>query len=226
MLGGMSIPAEFLPDLVCWASMAGYTYVLCTAGWHAPWWHLRIGEDSNVFFAACIGALGLWLMRTGIAPGLDLHLLGATIFTLMFGWHFAVLGLSAVLLATTWNAAGGGMLAVGVNGLVTVVLPVAVSEYLRRIAERSLPANFFVYIFFSAFFAAGLSILAVGMLSSVVLWWSGAYQWAYVFDHYTVFFFLLGFPEAFLSGGLLSIFVVYRPQWVATFDDRRYLHQK
>jgi uncharacterized membrane protein len=29
-----------------------------------------------------------------------------------------------------------------------------------------------------------------------------------------------------LTGMLLTLAVVYRPQWVATFDDRRYLHRR
>ncbi len=34
---------------------------------------------------------------------------------------------------------------------------------------------------------------------------------------------LLGWGEAFLSGLLTAIFVVYVPRWMATFDDARYL---
>ena len=37
---------------------------------------------------------------------------------------------------------------------------------------------------------------------------------------------LFMFPEAFVTGMLITIFVVYRPDWVATFDDERYLRGK
>jgi uncharacterized membrane protein len=37
---------------------------------------------------------------------------------------------------------------------------------------------------------------------------------------------LLMFPEAFLSGGLITLMAVYLPHWVASFDDRRYLYRK
>ena len=37
---------------------------------------------------------------------------------------------------------------------------------------------------------------------------------------------LFMFPEAFVTGMLISIFVVYRPNWVTTFDDERYIKGK
>jgi uncharacterized membrane protein len=33
----------------------------------------------------------------------------------------------------------------------------------------------------------------------------------------------LGLGEAMLTGMLVTLAVVYRPQWVATFDDERYI---
>ncbi|WP_354684875.1 hypothetical protein [Cupriavidus necator] len=34
---------------------------------------------------------------------------------------------------------------------------------------------------------------------------------------------ILAFGEAFLTGMLVAVFVVYRPQWVVTFRDEEYL---
>mgnify|MGYP000449926610 CR=1 FL=1 len=36
----------------------------------------------------------------------------------------------------------------------------------------------------------------------------------------------LMYPEAFLTGAVISIFVIYKPHWISTFDDRRYLHRR
>jgi uncharacterized membrane protein len=33
----------------------------------------------------------------------------------------------------------------------------------------------------------------------------------------------MAWSEAFATGMLITLMVVYRPAWVATFDDRRYL---
>jgi len=37
------------------------------------------------------------------------------------------------------------------------------------------------------------------------------------------FLIYLAFGEGTLTGMILTLLVVYRPEWVATFDDRRYL---
>jgi uncharacterized membrane protein len=42
-------------------------------------------------------------------------------------------------------------------------------------------------------------------------------------DGFLPFGLLLAWGEAFLSGLLTAIFVVYEPRWMATFDDSRYL---
>jgi uncharacterized membrane protein len=36
----------------------------------------------------------------------------------------------------------------------------------------------------------------------------------------------MAWSEAFATGMLITVMVVYKPQWVATFDDRRYLLDK
>ncbi len=34
------------------------------------------------------------------------------------------------------------------------------------------------------------------------------------------------FPEAWISGAVIVVLIALRPQWVATFDDARYLRQR
>jgi uncharacterized membrane protein len=47
-----------------------------------------------------------------------------------------------------------------------------------------------------------------------------------VFGDYVPFLLNLSFAEATLTGMELTLLVVYRPAWVATFDDGRYLHRR
>jgi uncharacterized membrane protein len=54
----------------------------------------------------------------------------------------------------------------------------------------------------------------------------GAYEWDYLSSEYFPYFLLLGFSEAWLSGMMMTLFVVYRPQWVVSFDDSVYLAKK
>jgi uncharacterized membrane protein len=55
---------------------------------------------------------------------------------------------------------------------------------------------------------------------------AGTYPVAYLLDEYLPYFLLLGFSEGWLSGMVITLFVVYRPQWVASFEDARYLGRK
>jgi len=72
---------------------------------------------QHVFLGASVLLMFLWTIRGGLAPGLGVHLLGATVLTLMFGWRLALL---AMALALAGTAVYGlvGWTTLGVNGLV------------------------------------------------------------------------------------------------------------
>ena len=103
-------------------------------------------------------------------------------------------------------------------------------EWLRvryRVVLRLLPRHFFVYIFINGFFRdLALTVFGVGLAATLILVIAGAYEWDYLATEYLPYFLLLGFSEAWLSGMLITLFVIYRPNWVATFDDSSYLANK
>jgi uncharacterized membrane protein len=59
-----------------------------------------------------------------------------------------------------------------------------------------------------------------------VLWLAGVYSADKLFSDYFPYFALLGFAEAWLNGAAITLMVVYYPQWVGSFDDRRYLFKR
>lgn len=206
---------------------------LLMLGWAlrtAPW-RLLSGDARrpgliNVWMGALVVLVLMWSMKAGVKPGLDLHFLGATALTLMFGRQLAVIGLSIVLAAVTFNASLRGVHgweAFALNALVLAAFPVFVAHAILRMVERWLPANFFIYIFFAAFFGAGLTVVATGGLAGLLLWASGAYTADLLWSDYLPFYVLLGFAESWLNGAALTLMVVYYPRWVTSFDDRRYL---
>ena len=189
----------------------------------APWWHLRNPQDLNVLLLTILGVLFIWTQQAGLGNALTLHLLGATLLTLMFGPWFAVLALSLIMLALALFQ-DASLLALPWQILLLGVLPVSVSYAVFRLSDRRLPNNYFVYVFVCAFFGAALA-LAVSMGSSTLVHYlSGVYPPDYLVHNFLQYTLLLIFPEAFLTGMLMAIFVAFRPQWVSTFDDRRYLH--
>jgi uncharacterized membrane protein len=167
----------------------------------------------------------VWSADAGVTPGLSFHFLGATVLTLMFGWRLALLGLSAVLFALTLNG-DGGWSAFGLNGLMLAALPVAVSQLVYQQVDQRLPKHFFIYIFICAFLGAAAAMAATALASVVVLILSGVYSLERLSYEYLPFFPLIVFPEALLNGMIMTLLVALRPQWVCTFDDRRYLDNK
>jgi uncharacterized membrane protein len=160
-----------------------------------------------------------------VLPGLDLHLLGAMVATLLFGPQLAMAVLGIVL-AAVMLATGGDWPSLGLNWLLMVVWPVLVAEGVRRLVAWRLPRHFFVYVFVVAFFGSAATVMAQGLLASVVLSIAGVYSLEFLASDYLPYFLLLGFSEAWLSGAVITVMVIYRPDWVATFDDRLYLKNK
>ena len=206
----------FLPLLAAWLWCAKT----------APWKRLADSAQLNVWLGTVVLLVLVWSMKAGVKPGLNLHLLGATMFALMFGRQLAIVGLSVVLAGVTLNGelqGHEGWLAYGLNALVLAVFPVLLADAIRRGMERFMPANFIVYVFVAAFFGAAVVVVATGLLASAILWLAGVYPAALILHDYLPYYALLGFAEAWINGGAITVMVVYAPRWVGSFDDRRYL---
>ncbi|HKJ70552.1 MAG TPA: energy-coupling factor ABC transporter permease [Gammaproteobacteria bacterium] len=224
----MNFPDGLLPT--DWAIAAHFLLAPLLVGLFraTPWTHLRRRPDVlGVFLLFLGGVVFLWTARAGLPqnPGLNLHLLGATVLTLAFGWPLALLGMLLALLAVTGLGLSGWH-AFSLNALVMVVVPVAVAAVIHEVVHRKLPNHPFIYIFVSAFLGGALTMAGLALASSGVLLASGTYGFDELVREYLRYIPLLMFPEAFVSGGILAILVVYKPEWVATFDDETYIQGK
>lgn len=224
-IAAMNITQELLPTPWLWLSWAAYLTLLLAAIRQARWERLKDGELIHVYLGSCVALMVMWTVKAGIDPGLSFHYLGATLFTLMFGWELAFIGLSLALLGTTIGL-GGEWGAFCVNVLAKGALPVVFSHWLLRLVQDRLPPNVFVYIFINAFFGAALALLLGHFAVAGVLGAAGAYTGAYLVSEYLVFTPLMMFSEAWITGMLVAIFVGYRPNWLTTFEDSKYLHGK
>lgn len=190
----------------------------------ASWRMLASSANLNVLLGACVALLGLWLIKAGIKPGLNLHLLGATALTLMFRPWFAILALALVIGGMTIHT--GQYAAYPANVLLMAVLPVSVSWAIYHLVDGKLPNHFFIYIFLNCFFGGGVAMASVGLASTAFAALSGAYALPYLLDNYLPYYMLMAWAESFATGVIMTLLVVYRPEWVATFDDKRYLESK
>jgi uncharacterized membrane protein len=225
----MNFPDALFSDVWAFGAVPLLALVLFWCVRSAPWSRLFEGGQSHVWWASLVVLTLLWSLKAGVRPGLNLHLLGATALTLMFGRSLAILGLCAVLAAVTLNQSLSGSEAwqtYALNALLLAVFPVCLAEAWRRLVERLLPANFFIYVFVAAFLGAAIVILATGALTTLVMWLGDVYALSVLFEDYFPYFILLGFSEAWLNGAAITLMVVFVPHWVVSFDDRRYLLNK
>ena len=219
----MSLTIDLISGFWFWFAQVGYFVLLGVAFWFAPWSTLFSSRQlQHLFLGTTVGLMLLWQMRAGISPGLGIHFLGVTVLTLMFGWDLAILSASLALLGTTLLGREGWD-GFAVNGLCTVVIPALVSYGILRLVEAKLPANFFIYLFLCAFLGAGAATLCGGLSMSFLLWISEAYSGAKIYHEYIQILPLIMFPEGLLNGIIMTGMMVFYPDWIRTFDAKKYI---
>lgn len=191
----------------------------------APWRVLKDSSLQNAWLGSVVLVMLLWSIKAGITPGLGFHLLGATALTLMFGPELAIAGLTLVLFGITL-AGMSGWGSFSLNAVVMVILPVLVSSNIHALADSKLPNHFFIYIFVSALLGAGVAMAASGVATAGLLELAGIYPASYLYREYLPFLVFMSWAEALLTGMVMTMMVIYRPDWVVTFDDARYLENK
>lgn len=221
----MNLPDGLLAGEWSLAAWLIFLPVFLRLAWRAPWRCLADASRLNAWLGGIVVLMLLWCLNAGIRPGLSLHLVGAAVLTLAFGTELAFIGLCATLLGVTANGAAGWE-SFAANALLTGGVGVLVTAGVQHFTERFLPQQMFVYIFVNGFFGAALTAVAVGLATSLLLLAAGTYDAGYLFNDYLPYVCLLAFAEAWLSGMVITLFVVYRPAWVATFDDARYLRDR
>lgn len=146
---------------------------------------------------------------------------GASLLVLLAGWPLAVPALAAAAVAAALFGALPPELAL--QRLVWLgFVPATFALTLGAAVRRWLPHHLFVYIFARGFFGTLLATAAAGWL---VLWLQGAGSG---FSHGDLLIgrWLAAWGEAIVTGMLVSIFVAYRPQWLATYSDALYLPKR
>lgn len=196
--------------------------LLCFALRRAAWQRLADREAQAVFGLAIVALVAMRLMRVELLPGMSVHLLGASIVALMFGWRLALLatalavGLVAVVQGSQWWPAA-------LEFWISAALPVLWTTAALDWAQRKLPLHFFVYVFVNAFAAGALALAWVQLSRWGMLLALGVPASERLHDSLLLTIPAMMFAEGFTTGALLTLFVAYRPQWVATFHDADYL---
>jgi uncharacterized membrane protein len=221
----MQIEAELLTNPWRIGTIAVALPVLAFALARAPWsgWLART-DRQHAWLGTLVVLLLVWSMRAGITPGLSFQFLLVAALALMHGWPLALVGVGAVLAGEC--VLQGGWLpwtAWAANFLCYGVVPVAFVVLLHRAVQRWLPHNYFVYFFVTVFFGSMLAFNLAGLARIGLLAANGTLAEARLAQEYFVWLPMMSVAEAFMNGLVMAMAVVFRPEWVASFDDRLYL---
>ncbi len=209
--------------------VAGWLLFLGSLIWAfktAPWHKIEGDKGAqHVLLVAVVIVFFTWQFAASLGEGLTFHFLLMTTLTLMFSPQFALLGMSLALIGVTFEA-GLGWLSFGLNGVVMGLLPIMVAALMLKASSRFLEKNFFVYVFFNAFLAAAIGVVASLSVGAWVLWVSEAHSLEVLKQAFLPFIPLMAVPEGFVNGMVMTAMILLKPQWVSSFYDQTYLKKR
>lgn len=196
--------------------------LLAMAAWLRPWRMLG-GALLTPFLAGWVLLPWCWMLpqmlpRSLAAGGISIQLSGACLMTLLLGWPLAVGLLTGV--AAVVFLLGDVTLEAWVSQWVWVgLVPATFTLLLGALLRRWLPAQVFVYILGRGFLGTAASVFLAGVLYESIYHLVGGVG----VEQALVARWLMAWGDAFLTGMLVAIFVAFKPEWLATWSDRRYL---
>lgn len=161
-------------------------------------------------------------LEGGELAGLSFHLLGLSLAALICNRQSALC--MGVLVVAAFVAAKQPeqLAALPLTVLFTLLPAYGVFVLLEKFSHRFLPEQLFVYIFVRGFLGSAFTMLCTGVLMVLVLSQSNVFSGSFVSSVLPAFF-LLTWSEAFLSGIAVALMVAFKPSFLLSFDDERYL---
>jgi len=162
----------------------------------------------------------------GQAPGrfygLIFHFYGAALLTAMFGPAIGLAILFPVALLSDYLIQGN-LIEAAQHYLMVCVLPTIFAYISIQTIQRWIPKHLFVLILGNGYVAAFLSVILSGiaLLIGNLLMNGGS---AHIdLEGWLLGLIIIAFMEGSLSGMLLAIFLIFRPSWVATYNEDAYM---
>lgn len=221
----MNIPASLFPVYWHFVALLLSIGILLWSLWRVEWAKVIASGQIHQVLGSAVVLMLVWSMKAGAHPGLNLHLLGAMAVMLILGLPLAAIAFAIALTGISYNGAIEWE-AWPVNYVFMVFFPLCIAMSLAHLVRRLLPAHIFVFIFATAFIGSGATVVFEGVITCTALILSGAYTARFLTTEYLPFFVLLGFAEAWISGAVVTLLIVFKPDWVSGFDDRVYLLKK
>lgn len=185
-------------------------------------WRLFAGHPALVTPLAATLVLLPWLWALPALHRMPLQLQwsGAVLVLLMLGWPLAVpvlLAVGALAWAISPLTPQAALAAAVWQGVVPATFALALGAALRR----WLPPHPFIYVLGRGFLGAVVCLFASGLLAQ----YFGAPLPGVPAGLGSIAHWLMAWSDAFVTGMLTAIFVAFKPQWLLTWSDERYLRK-
>jgi len=199
-----------------------------------PWQLLRQESLQHAWFGTLVFLMLLWSARATVGSGVVVQLMGASLAVTMFGLSLAMLTLAIVNLVSLLGLAylmGQGWqdiawISLAPRYIWMAAVPGLVTAALQALMQRRLPRHPFIFILGNGYFAPLVAAIVAGVLRTLWQFHMALPNAGLTIGDSLTGAVIIAFGEAFLTGMLVAIFVVYRPQWVLTFSDEDYLKGK
>lgn len=97
------------------------------------------------------------------------------------------------------------------------MVPITCTGIWRKVVLRWLPPDPFAFIFGAAFFGAALAVISTYLCGLALLGEPAMFRTGAV-PSWGAFLLLVGFPEAFINGAVITMLVVFAPDRLAGYD--------
>ncbi len=222
----MNLPESLFDSDWLWLCNVLYFIILIRAVKLAQWREMLANTlRTNALIGLLFCTPVFWVLNAGIHPGFNFHLIGATLFLLMFGWPIGLIALSSIMLGI-WVYSGIALVTLGINGMLMLAVPMLFSEWLLRFSQRHLPKNFFLFVLLNGFAGAGFATAAMMLVTTLMMLALSHYTWPEIQYHYFIPAPILIFAEAFATGAVITGFTVSQPEAVKNFSVEDYLTGK
>lgn len=208
--------------MLTYLEIAFAALALGAALWLRPW-RMLVPDLLTPFLAGLVFLPWFWMLPQMLpsslaSGGLSVQLSGACLMTLLLGWPLAVLNL-ALVAAAVWVVGDGAPEAWLSQAVWLGLVPASLTLALGAMMRRWLPAHVFVYILGRGFLGTAASIFLAGLLYELFYHLVGGVD----VEQALVARWLMAWGDAFLTGMFVAIFVAFKPEWLATWSDQRYL---
>ena len=219
----ISLHSHILSDTNSFFFYIAYGLIFAYTCYRSPWSKLVANLGlQHLCFGATVLLMIIWSIKADINEAVSIHFLGMTALTLVLGWDLAIVCASVALAMLTFLH-GGNWSNFSANAVITILLPVMIAQSINFYVNRHLPKNFFVYLFCCGFFCAGLTAAMVGLGVAFTLWVTDIYPLLKVQQDIMTVIVLTIFPEGLLNGILLTAIMVFYPDWIRSFDAKKYI---